>query len=225
MVVWVILRLTFESPPPLPHSPFSYHHLFFSLSSRPCSFSFNTARFYSTSSNNKHIAHKKRDRFVRNLMRLQQLAVAFLLGVNTRERPVNWWSGWTARLVNWWIGWTVRLVNCASYWVQTEACVQVRTVWCREKQKEVRGRKRGWVLVSDGKDARGEKKQHMAWHAWQQAIQHRCSEKKNNPTIQNITELQKKQKQHSAKDKEDKKEEGGWQEKGGRKSTATGITL
>ena len=39
-----IWRLTLESPPPLPHSPLSYHHLFFSLSNRPCSFSFNTAR-------------------------------------------------------------------------------------------------------------------------------------------------------------------------------------
>lgn len=37
--------LTLLSPPPLPHSPLSYHHLFFSLSNRPCSFSFNTARF------------------------------------------------------------------------------------------------------------------------------------------------------------------------------------
>ena len=38
------LGLTLESPPPLPHSPLSYHHLFFNLSNRPCSFSFNTAR-------------------------------------------------------------------------------------------------------------------------------------------------------------------------------------
>lgn len=40
----VTLRLTLESPPPLPHSPLSYHHLFFNLSKRPCSFSFKTAR-------------------------------------------------------------------------------------------------------------------------------------------------------------------------------------
>ena len=38
------LGLTLESPPPLPHSPLSYHHLFFNLSNRPCSFSFSTAR-------------------------------------------------------------------------------------------------------------------------------------------------------------------------------------
>lgn len=37
--------LTFDSPPPLPHSPLSYHHLFFNLSRSPCSFSFSTARF------------------------------------------------------------------------------------------------------------------------------------------------------------------------------------
>lgn len=36
--------LTLESPPPLPHSPLSYHHLFFNLSNRPCSLSFSTAR-------------------------------------------------------------------------------------------------------------------------------------------------------------------------------------
>lgn len=40
-----LLGLTLESPPPLPHSPLSYHHLFFNLSKSPCSFSFNTARF------------------------------------------------------------------------------------------------------------------------------------------------------------------------------------
>ena len=39
------LGLTLESPPPVPHSPLSYHHLFFNLSNRPCSLSFNTARF------------------------------------------------------------------------------------------------------------------------------------------------------------------------------------
>ena len=42
---FIKLALTLESPPPLPHSPLSYHHLFFNLSKRPCSFSFNTARF------------------------------------------------------------------------------------------------------------------------------------------------------------------------------------
>lgn len=31
-----------------PHSPLSYHHLFFILSRVPCSFSFNTARFTGT---------------------------------------------------------------------------------------------------------------------------------------------------------------------------------
>lgn len=41
---WAYGELTLESPPPMPHSPLSYHHLFFNLSNRPCSFSFNTAK-------------------------------------------------------------------------------------------------------------------------------------------------------------------------------------
>ena len=38
-------RLTLLPESLVPHSPLSYHHLFFSLSKMPCSLSFNTARF------------------------------------------------------------------------------------------------------------------------------------------------------------------------------------
>lgn len=48
------------------------------------------------------------------------------------------------------------------------------------------------------------------------------AEEKKQSSHTNITELQS---QHKPKDREDKTEEEGRQEKGGRKSTATGITL
>lgn len=38
-------ELTFRPESVLPHSPLSYHHLFFSLSKTACSLCFNTARF------------------------------------------------------------------------------------------------------------------------------------------------------------------------------------
>lgn len=42
------IRLTLLVESLKPHSPLSYHHLFFILSRVPCSFSFNTARFTGT---------------------------------------------------------------------------------------------------------------------------------------------------------------------------------